>query len=66
MPRVVDLYNKSRSGLKHNMGNLFGLTAPKKEKTATEKAEDVAKKVLPKTTSILEKRKKALEAIPYD
>jgi len=64
VPNVVKFYNKSRSGLKHNMGSLFGCV-PKKEKEKPP-AEKVAEKILPKTTSILERRKKALEDIPYD
>ena len=66
MPRIVKMYNTSRKGLAHNMGSLFGLKAPKKKKTSDEKAEDVGKKVLPKTIDVITKRKKALADIPYD
>jgi len=60
MPRVVKMYNKSRKDLKHNMGSLFGLKAPKKEEEKPP-AEKVAEKILPETTSIIQKRKKALK-----
>ena len=66
MPKVVSMYNTSRKSLKHNMGSLFGLKATKKKKTSDEKAEDVGKKVLPKTIDVITKRKKALAEIPYD
>jgi len=65
MARVVKLYNKSRKGLAHNMGSLFGMKAPKKEEPKPV-AEKVVEKVLPETTSAIQKRNKALADIPYD
>lgn len=52
MPKVIKLYQKSRSSLKHNMGGWFEKKKPEKEPIKT---------VTTDTLTAIEKKKKALQ-----
>ena len=68
MPKVVGMYEKSRKGLKHNLGGVFG--KPKKDekqlplppKPKPGKIKEVGSEAM----SAIERRKKALQEIMKD